>query len=45
MTFNPMWLLSLIPIAIGIVLIVLYNKKFYVKKNRNVLNSIKVENY
>lgn len=45
MTFNPMWLLSLIPIAIGIVLIVLYNKKFYVNKNRGVLNSIKVENY
>ena len=45
MTFNPMWLLSLIPIIIGIVLIVVYNKKFYVNKNRGVLNSIKVENY
>jgi hypothetical protein len=45
MSFNPLWLLSLIPIIAGIILIVMYNKKFYVSKNRSILNSIKVENY
>ncbi len=29
-----------IPVAIVVTLIAMYNKKFYVRKNRSVLNSI-----